>query len=73
MNFFIALLKPGVNIVLTIAENACSRVLKIVLELSTYRLQMFLVKYEDMGSLRGPWHPWIAWKTWLKPGSHKSQ
>ena len=35
MNIFIALLKPGVYILVTIAENACDHVLKRVLKLST--------------------------------------
>ena len=41
----ITLVKPGLHIVVTIAQNACDRVLKRGLKLSTYRLQIFLVKY----------------------------
>ena len=38
--------------VVTIAQYACDRVLKRILKLSTYRLQMFLVKYEYLRSLQ---------------------
>ena len=45
--------KPGLHIiVITIAPNAGDRVLKSVLKLSTYRLQIFLVKYEYLQSLQ---------------------
>ena len=40
------LVKSGLHTVLTIAQNDYNRVLKRVLQLSTYRLQIFLVKYE---------------------------
>ena len=33
------------DMVVTIAQHACDRVLETVLKLSTYRLQIFLVKY----------------------------
>ena len=42
------LIKFGLHIVLTIAQHACDRVLKRVLKLSTYRSQIFLVKYEHL-------------------------
>ena len=38
--------KPSLHVVITIAQHACDRVLKRVLKLSTYRLQIFLVKDE---------------------------
>ena len=38
--------KPDLHIVVTIAQHACDRVPKRFLKLSTYRLQIFLVKYE---------------------------
>ena len=44
--------KPDLHIVVTIAQHACDRVLKRVLKLSTYRLQIFLVKYEYLRSLQ---------------------
>ena len=34
------------HIVVTIAHHSCDHVLKRVLKLSTYRLEIFLVKYE---------------------------
>ena len=46
------LIKPGLDIVVTITHNACDHVLKKVLKMSTYRLQMFLVKYEHLRSLQ---------------------
>ena len=46
--------KPGTHIVVTIAQHACDRVPKKVLKLSTYRLQIFLVKYEYLRSLQLP-------------------
>ena len=46
------LVKPGLYIVVTIAQHACDRVLKRVLKLSTYRLQIFLVKYEYLRLLQ---------------------
>ena len=46
------LVKPGLHIVVIIAEHACDHVLKRVLKLSTYRLQAFLVKYEYLRSLQ---------------------
>ena len=44
--------KPDLHIVVTIAQHACDRVLKRILKLSTYRLQIFLVKYEYLRSLQ---------------------
>ena len=44
--------KPGLHIVVTIAQHACDHVLKRVLNLSTYQLQIFLVKYEYLRSLQ---------------------
>ena len=47
------LVKPGLHIVVvTIAQHACDRVLNRILKLSTYRLQIFLVKYEYLRSLQ---------------------
>ena len=37
---------------MTIAQHACDRVLKRVLKLSTYRLEIFLVKYENLRLLQ---------------------
>ena len=42
--------KPNLHIVVTIAQHACDRVRQRVLKLSTYQLQMFLVKYEYLRS-----------------------
>ena len=46
--------KPGLHldIVITNAEHAYDHVLKRVLMLSAYRFQIFLVKYEYLGSLQ---------------------
>ena len=44
--------KPGLHTVKTIAEHACDLILKRVLKLSTYRLLIFLVKYESLRSLQ---------------------
>ena len=44
--------KPDLHIVVTIAQHACDRVLKKVLKLSTYRLPIFLVKYQYLRSLQ---------------------
>ena len=44
--------KPDLHMVVTIAQHACDRVLKRVLKLSTYRLQILLVKYEYLPSLQ---------------------
>ena len=49
-NFIIV--KPGLHAVVTIARYTYNRVLKRVLKLSTYRLQIFLVKYEYLLSLQ---------------------
>ena len=46
------LVKPDLHIVVTIAQHACDRVLKRIIKLSTYRLQIFLVKYEYLRSLQ---------------------
>ena len=45
-------LKPGLHIVVTIVEHACDHVLKSVLKPLTHRLQIFLVIYEYLPSLR---------------------
>ena len=42
----------NVDIVVTIAEHACDHVLKRVLKLSAYRLQIFLVTDESLRSLQ---------------------
>ena len=42
------LVKPGLHVVVTIAQHPCDRVLKRVLKLSAYRLQIFLAKYENL-------------------------
>ena len=46
--------KPGLHLnkVMTITEHACDYVLKRVLKLSSYRLQIFPVKYEYLQSLQ---------------------
>ena len=44
--------KPDLHTVITIAQHAYDRVLKRVLKLSTYRLQIFLLKYEYLRSLQ---------------------
>ena len=46
------LVEPGLHIVVTIARHAYDRLLKRVSKLSTYRLQIFLVKYEYLRSLQ---------------------
>ena len=50
--FFCSSLKPGLHIVVTIAEHACDDVLKRVFKLLIYRLQIFLVKYEHCNHLQ---------------------
>ena len=45
------LVKPGLHTVVTIEQHACDRVLKRILKLSTHRLQIFLVKYDNLRSL----------------------
>ena len=55
MNTFIQwqeTIKPGLHIVLTIAEHASDNAPKKILRLSTYRLKIFLVKYEYLKSLQ---------------------
>ena len=44
--------KPGLHIVVTIAELASDYVLKRILKLSTHRLEIFLVKHEYVRSLQ---------------------
>ena len=44
--------KHGLHFVVAVAQHACGRVLKRVLKLSLYRLQIFLVKYEYQPSLQ---------------------
>ena len=56
-NFIVV--KPGLHIVVTIAEHACDRVPKRLLMLSSYRLQIFLMKYEYLTiitTMRSPRH-----------------
>ena len=52
--FFCSLirLKPGLHIVVRIAEHACDDALKRILKLSTYRLKIFLVKYQNLWPLQ---------------------
>ena len=45
-------LKPGLHIVVTIAELASDDAPKRILKLSTHRLQIFLVKYKCLSSLQ---------------------
>ena len=45
-------LKPGLHLVVTIAEQAYGHLLKRVLKLLIYRSQTFLVKYKHMRSLQ---------------------
>ena len=40
--------KPGLRMVITIAENVCDYVPKRIFKLSRYRLQIFLVKDQDL-------------------------
>ena len=44
--------KLGFHMVITIAEHACDHVLKRVLKLIIYRLQIYLVKHEYLRSLQ---------------------
>ena len=46
------LVNPCLHVVTIIVQHACDRVLKRVLKLSTYRLQIFLVKYEYLRLLQ---------------------
>ena len=46
------MVKPGLHVVVTIAQHASDHVLKRVLKLSMYRLQIFLAKYEYLSSLQ---------------------
>ena len=54
-------LKPGLHldIVITIAEHACDHVLKRVLKLSAYRLQIFLVKDHEDQDIPGKLKKWV--------------
>ena len=45
-------LKPGLHVVVTIAEHACDHVLNGVLKLLIYRSEAFLVKYKHLRSLQ---------------------
>ena len=45
-------LKPGLHIVVIIADYACDHISNKILKLSTHRLQMFLVKYEQLPLLQ---------------------
>ena len=44
--------KPGFHMVIAIAQHACEHVLKRVLKLLIYRLQIYLVKHEYLRSLQ---------------------
>ena len=44
-------MKPGLHIVVSVAEHACDDVSKGILKPSTYRLQIFLVKDQYLKSL----------------------
>ena len=44
-------LKPGLHIVVRVAEHGCDDVLKRILKPSTYRLQIFLVRDQYLRSL----------------------
>ena len=44
-------LKPGLHIVVRVAEHACDNASKRILKLSTYPLQIFLVKHQYLRSL----------------------
>ena len=46
------LFKPGLDIVERIAEHACDDASKRILKLSTYRLKIFLVKYQNLWPLQ---------------------
>ena len=45
-------LKPCLHVVVSIAEHVCDHVLKRVLKLLIYRLQIILVQYEHLRSLQ---------------------
>ena len=57
------------RIVVAIAQYACDRALKRALKLSTYRLQIFLVRYEYLQSLQLCEDQGMLWK--LKKPVHK--
>ena len=44
--------KPGLHIIERIAERACDNASKRILKLSTYRLKIFLVKYQNLSPLQ---------------------
>ena len=44
--------KPGLHIVVRIAEHACDDASKTILKLSIYLLQVFLVKHQYLRSLQ---------------------
>ena len=70
MGFKIYSVKPGLHIVLTIAEHAFYFALKRILRLLIHRLQIFLVKYEYPPSLQACEHQGIPGKlkkTCLQP------
>ena len=43
--------KPGLHIVVRVAEHACDNASKKILKPSTYQLQIFLVKHQYLRSL----------------------
>ena len=47
----IATVKPDLNFVVRVAEHACDDASKRILKPSMYRLQIFLVKDQHLGSL----------------------
>ena len=48
----IQFLKPGLHIVVKVAEHACDDATKKILKPSTYRLKIFLVKYQNLRPLQ---------------------
>ena len=44
-------IKPGLHIVIRVAEHACDDASKRILKTSTYRLQIFLVRNQYLRSL----------------------
>ena len=45
-------LKPGLHIVVRIAEHACDDASKRILKLSEYRMKKFIVKYQNLRSFQ---------------------
>ena len=63
-------LKPGLHIVVTIAEHASDAALKRILRLLIHRLQIFLVKYEYPPSLQPCEYQRIPGKLKIRVCSH---